>query len=279
MSNYLPFNIILPEEEAAQMVADAQAAIEAAAAELDALPEDATAEQLKAAYEKLVRAQNALADAQEALNRTQQVLSDDEKAQLQEKIAELEDDVQDLNEQLAKARVIDISNYAVTLSGTSFGYTGKAITPKVKVACLSAEDYIASYSNNVKVGTATVKITPINKKYKGEITKTFKITKGANKLAVKGKTATVKYKKLKKKYQTLKVSKVIKVTKKGQGKLTYKKVSGNKGITINKKTGKVTVKKGLKKGTYKVKVKVRAAGNKNYKASAWKMVKITIKIK
>ena len=285
MSNYLPFNIILPEEEAAQMVADAQAAIEAAAAELEALPEDATAEQLKAAYEKLVRAQNALADAQEALNRTQQVLSDDEKAQLQEKIGELEDDVQDLNEQLAKARVIDISNYAVTLSGTSFGYTGKAITPKVKVAGLSASDYIVAYSNNVKVGTATVKITPIKKKYKGEIKKTFKITKGTNTLKVKGKKATVKYKKLKKKNQSLKVSKVIKVTKKGQGKLTYQLVSAKKGsknfkkkFSINKKNGKVTVKKGLKKGTYKLKVKVKASGNTTYKAGT-RTVTVTIKVK
>ena len=40
--------------------------------------------------------------------------------------------------------------------------------------------------------------------------------------------------------------------------------------------GKVTVKKGLKKGTYKVKVK--AAGNKNYKA-ATKTVTFKIKVK
>ncbi len=44
-----------------------------------------------------------------------------------------------------------------------------------------------------------------------------------------------------------------------------KKSGGNKKITINKTTGKVTVKKKLKKGTYKIKVKVTAAGNSNYK--------------
>ena len=89
----------------------------------------------------------------------------------------------------------------------------------------------------------------------------------------------MKYAALKKKSQSLNVSKVIKVTNKGQGTISYAKVSGNKKITINKKTGKVTVKKGLKKGTYKVKVKVKAAGNTNYKASAWKNVtfKITVK--
>jgi hypothetical protein len=38
-------------------------------------------------------------------------------------------------------------------------------------------------------------------------------------------------------------------------------------------------KKGLKKGLYKVKVKVKAAGNKNYKPSAWKTVTIKVRIK
>ena len=77
----------------------------------------------------------------------------------------------------------------------------------------------------------------------------------------------------------MKVTKVVKFTKKGQGTLTYKKVKGNKKITINKKTGKVTVKKGLKKGTYKVKVKIKAKGNANYKASAFKTVTFKIKVK
>ena len=72
---------------------------------------------------------------------------------------------------------------------------------------------------------------------------------------------------------------MIKTTNKGQGRLSYKKASGNKKITINKTTGKVTVKKGLKKGTYKMKVKVMAAGNADYKASVWKTVTFKVKIK
>ena len=128
-----------------------------------------------------------------------------------------------------------------------------------------------------------------------------KLAKKANPLKVKGKTTSVKYKKLKKKTQTLKVSKVIKFTKKGQGRMSYKKSSVTytkaksvkmskkalkkykkkvaKKIKINTKTGKVTVKKGLKKGTYKVKAKVRAAGNANYKASGLKTVTFKIKLK
>ena len=39
------------------------------------------------------------------------------------------------------------------------------------------------------------------------------------------------------------------------GDVTFKKVSGDKKITVAK-NGKVTVKKGLKKGTYTLKVKV-----------------------
>ena len=109
-------------------------------------------------------------------------------------------------------------------------------------------------------------------------TVTVKVNKAANTLKVKGKTAAVKYKKVKKKAQSLKVTKLIKVTRKGQGKLSYAKTSGNKKITINKKTGKVTVKKGLKKGTYKVKVKVTASGNAKYKKTA-KAVTFKVKVK
>ena len=108
---------------------------------------------------------------------------------------------------------------------------------------------------------------------------TWTIDKADNPLSIKGRTVKVKYKKLKKKNQKLAVTKVIKFTKKGQGKMTYTKASGKKKITINKKTGKVTVKKGLKKGTYKVKVKVKAAGNANHNASTWKTATFKIKVK
>lgn len=179
---------------------------------------------------------------------------------------------------IAKKRVSDdictISDIAVQT------YTGKALMPAVTVswggtALRRGTDYILDYNNNIKAGMASVTISG-NDNYTGEVTKTFKINKAANPLKIKAKTATVKYSKLKKKNQTLTVSKVIVFTKKGQGKLTYKKVSGDKKITINKSTGKVTVKKGLKKGTYKVKAAVKATGNANYKASALK--KVTLKI-
>ena len=100
-----------------------------------------------------------------------------------------------------------------------------------------------------------------------------------NPLKVKGKTASVKYSKVRKASQKLGVSKVIRFVNKGKGVLAYKKVSGNKKITINKKTGKVTIKKGLRKGTYKVTVKVAASGNSTYKPSPARKVTFKIKIK
>lgn len=110
--------------------------------------------------------------------------------------------------------------------------------------------------------------------------------KYANPLKIGHKTATIRYSKLKKKTQTLAVTKVIRFTKKANDKKTYTLSSAKKGkksfkkyFRINKTTGKVTVKKGLKKGTYKVKVKVKAAGNADYKASAVKTVTFTIKVK
>jgi hypothetical protein len=178
----------------------------------------------------------------------------------------------------------------ISLAGTSYTYTGKAITPKVTVAnaseTLSADNYTVTYSKNTNVGTATAKVTLKGKYYEGSKSLTFKINKATNPLTIKAKTATVKYAKVKKKTQTLAVTKVITFTKKGQGKMTYTLVSAKKGsksfkkkFAINKTNGKVTVKKGLKKDTYKVKVKVKAAGNTNYKASAWKTVTFTIKVK
>lgn len=53
---------------------------------------------------------------------------------------------------------------------------------------------------------------------------------------------------------------------KAKTSLSYKKAGGCKDISINKKTGKLTLKKGLKKGTYRIKVLVHAASSADYKA-------------
>ncbi|MCR4937571.1 MAG: fibronectin type III domain-containing protein [Lachnospiraceae bacterium] len=97
-----------------------------------------------------------------------------------------------------------------------------------------------------------------------------------NTLDVLGKTITVKYSSLKKKAQTVKVSKAIRFYNKGQGTISYKKKSGNKKILIDKKIGKLTIKKDLKKGTYKVKITVMAAGDEGHKSTT---MTTTVKIK
>ena len=110
---------------------------------------------------------------------------------------------------------------------------------------------------------------------------TFDFKVEPNPLSVKGKTAKVKYKKLKRKKQTLAASKVIKGVGTGRGNMTFTKVSGNRKISINSSTGKVTIKKkGLKKGrTYKVKVKIYASGNNGYEPSTVKKVTFKIKVR
>ena len=65
----------------------------------------------------------------------------------------------------------------------------------------------------------------------------------------------------------------------GSKTVTYKiEKAAKKYFTINAKSGKVTIKKGLKKGTYKLKVSVNALGNRNYTESSAKTV-VTIKVK
>lgn len=101
----------------------------------------------------------------------------------------------------------------------------------------------------------------------------WSISKAVNPMKVRGKTAQLAATKLVNKAQVLKTSKAIKFAKKGQGKVTYKVISvkkKNKNFTkyikySAKKKGFV-IAKGMKKGEYKVKVKIKAAGNKNYKA-------------
>ena len=107
----------------------------------------------------------------------------------------------------------------------------------------------------------------------------FEVSKKANTLKIKsGKKYKVKYSKLRKKSKTIAYTGVISFTSKGQGTLTFTKKSGNKKITISK-SGKVTVKKKLKRGSYKVKVQVKAAGNSTYLPSSVKTVTFTIKVK
>ncbi len=108
------------------------------------------------------------------------------------------------------------------------------------------------------------------------------VSKGTNPLSVKGRTVKLKAKKLKKTKQIVKATKALKI-RKAEGKLTYElagvgKPKFRKYFHVNKETGDITVRKGLKKGSFKVKIRVRASGNENYKARS-KIAECRVKVK
>ncbi|MBQ3292205.1 MAG: hypothetical protein IJH43_07505 [Mogibacterium sp.] len=177
-----------------------------------------------------------------------------------------------------------VSSLVVKLTPDRYRYDGRVKRPKVTVIAdgieLPESEYRIDWPADCKnVGDYFVDVY-LTGQYRGSNAEVFSIEKAANTVTAKGKTATVKYSKLKKKNQTIAAAKAFTVSK-AQGKVTYKVAAydkkAKKKITINS-AGKITVKKGLKKGKYKMKVKVIAGGNRNYYA-ATRTVTITIKVK
>ena len=159
--------------------------------------------------------------------------------------------------------VVSIRKAKITLSRTSYTYTGKAIQPGVtvvrgKTTLKKNRDYKVTFSANVSVGTATAKITGI-KKYRGTIIKTFKINRAAQKLTLKASAS--------------RVSAGRTMTVKAGGARETKKYSfksSNKAVAKISSTGKIT---GVKVGTAKIRVSTPAT--KNYKAGS---KTITVKV-
>ena len=157
-----------------------------------------------------------------------------------------------------------------TISGISNkSYTGKNITQSITVkyngkTLKKGTDYTVSYSNNKKVGTATVKITGKGS-YTGTITKTFKINPAKQeiqKLTAKSKAFFVDW------------------AQKGSATgyeiqyATNSKFTSAKKVTIkNNKTDKTTVSKlsGKKKYYVRVRSYTTVKGTKYY--GAWSSVK------
>ena len=175
--------------------------------------------------------------------------------------------------------------YRYVLTPETFVYSGEECEPQVTVLDsadwpISSENYKVDYDDNVDAGTATATVTFIGDYYEGSKDLSFDIAQAGNPMTVKAKAVTLKAKKVKKKTQTVLASKAFAVSKK-KGKVTYKVAKYDKKAkkkTTVSSTGKVTVKKGLKKGTYKVKVNVKDAGNGNYNAVT-KPVTLTVRVK
>ncbi len=85
-----------------------------------------------------------------------------------------------------------------------------------------------------------------------------------NPMTAKGKTVTVKSGKLKKKSVKIKRGKAFSI-KNAIGKVTFSKKKGVSSFKVSK-NGTITIKKGLKKGTYKVYVYVKASGTSEFES-------------
>lgn len=145
-------------------------------------------------------------------------------------------------------------------------YSGKVQRQDSLVVTLNGKelvkdiDYQVLYNSLVNAGTIKMTIKGIGD-YEGILVKTFTRKKAKNNLTVKAYNKTVYYSKVKRAAQVVKPITIVKK----QGTLTYTKLSGSSTkLLLNKTTGKVTVKKGTKKGRYKIKIKVYASGNTNY---------------
>ena len=164
-------------------------------------------------------------------------------------------------------------------------YTGGKLTPDVTVTLdgntVDSKYYDVSFENNINVGTGKVIVVGKNGYY-GKALGTFTIEKASQ--TIKSVQPLKKTYKASKKTKKLAKKKTFRLEAVSTGdskvSVTFAKANkaGGKKIKISK-TGKVTVKKGLKKGTYKVKVKMNKAGNQNYNAAKTvsKTLKITIK--
>ena len=140
---------------------------------------------------------------------------------------------------------------------------------KKQVGVEEGVGYSVKKNTGKEVGNYTA-VLKLAKDYKWEDGSTkdkkvkWKIVKAQNPMTVVGKQASVKYKKVKDSDVFI-ARKNVFILKKNKGALTFKKTKGNNKILVEKNAGTVKVSKGLKKGTYQIKVKVTAAGDEHYK--------------
>lgn len=192
----------------------------------------------------------------------------------------------------AKAKLVKLKTQSITVSVkntknvVSKKYGDKAFSlgakAKTTLTYKSSNTKIATVDRKGKViikAAGTVKIT-INAKatstYKAATAKvlTIKIAKKAPTIKTKIGTKNLSYNTLKKRAQVFTLGTSVN----SKGTLTYKKLSGSRAVSVNSKTGKLTVKKGLRKGTYRVKVQIKSAAKGNYTAGS-RTVTVTVRVK
>ena len=147
-------------------------------------------------------------------------------------------------------------------------YTGKAITQSVtvkngKTVLKNKTDYTVSYSNNKKIGTATIKITGKGK-YKDTYVKTFKI----NPIPTNVKTVTISNKKIKINWKKQTNGYQLQYSTSKKFKKKYTTVKNIKNVNTTTKAYRIDTKK-------RVYVRIRTyktVGNKKY-YSSWSSLK------
>lgn len=162
-----------------------------------------------------------------------------------------------------------------TITVAKLTWTGKAAQPKVTVTDAEGNklakgiDYSVEEFEETAAGKYELVIAGLSS-WTGRTTAEVEIAKASQTIKATPATKTVTAKSVKKKAATF----TIKVTgKKNGAKLTYK--SSNTKIATVSAAGKVTIKKGAKKG--KAVITVQAKATKNVKAS--KAVKVTVTVK
>lgn len=178
--------------------------------------------------------------------------------------------------------------YDAQITGSATVKAGKKKTLSLNVSPLSMCTWTSSDTSIASIGATTGRIK--GKKVGTVIvrarltaaphvvlTKKVRVTRGPNTMVVTSRTKTVRFSDVKKKSR--KVTGAVYFTREAKGRVTYSKVAkkSSSKLSINKKTGTVTVAKGTKRGTYKMKVKVRASGNASYNARI-RYVTVVIKV-
>ena len=170
------------------------------------------------------------------------------------------------------------ASYQTTYGAKAFSLGAKA---KTGLTYKSSNTKVAVVSKSGAVtikgaGTAKITVSAASGTNYNPASKTVTVTvaKAAPAIRVKTTSKAVSYASVKKKNVAFSLGASVN----SKGRLTYAKASGNAKITVNRSTGSITVKKGLKKGTYKIKLKVSAAAKGNYKAAS-KVITVTVKVK
>ena len=257
-------------EEQIKGFQDAVAALQSAATESDitALGDAITAAKAVKSSDYTAASYKTLSDAVAA---AEALLSGEDIAQ-----ADVTTAVQAINDataalvKLSAQKITVTSKYNKKLSDKAFSLNAKA---KGKLTYKSSNTKVAIVDSKGKV---TLKgVGSATGDYKAASTKvTIKVAKGTPTIKVKTTSKTLKVATVKKKAQKIALGASVN----SKGKMSFKKVSGNKAITVNTKTGTLTVKKGLKKGTYKVKVQITSKATGSYNAGK-KTVTVTVRVK